>query len=247
VKFELVVTNVDGTGERVVATRNGTDWFENDGPAWSPDGRYVVFSSNRAGSGTLPSLWRMDIDGGNPMQLTSAEDNFPDISSDGRWVIYNSWEPGPKGVTGQGLWKISIDGGNPVQLTDYTSGVPSFSPDGQWIVLINFDDQVTPKRWRNSIISALGGPPVKQFDRPNYTHQYVRWTPDGRHLSYIGQPAVPSNIWLQPVAGGEPRKLTDYKTDMIFRHAWSRDGKTLAVVRGSQTTDVVLMRDSRGQ
>jgi Tol biopolymer transport system component len=108
--------------------------------------------------------------------------------------------------------------------------------------LITFDDQVTPKRWRNAIIPASGGKPVTQFDRPNYSYQYMRWTPDGRHLSYIGPPAVPSNIWLQPVEGGEPRQLTNFKTEMIFRHAWSRDGKTLAVVRGTETTDVVLLK-----
>jgi hypothetical protein len=104
---------------------------------------------------------------------------------------------------------------------------------------------VTPKRWRNAIIPATGGVPVKQFDRPNFTYQLARWTRDGRHLSYIGQPAIPSNIWLQPIEGGEPRKLTDFETDMIFRHAWSHDGKTLAVGRGSETTDVVLLTDNK--
>src|SRR6185295_8768143 len=103
---------------------------------------------------------------------------------------------------------------------------------------------VTPKRWRNAVIPATGGLPSKQFDRPNYTYQYARWTPDGRYLSYIGQPAIPSNIWLQAVDGREPRKLTDFKSGMIFRHAWSRDGKTLLVARGNRTTDVVLMKDT---
>jgi Tol biopolymer transport system component len=131
-----------------------------------------------------------------------------------------------------------------VQLTDYNSQTPEHSPDGSSIVCTTFDDQVTPKRWRNAIVAASGGPPIKQFDRPNYAYQYIRWTRDGRFLSYIGQPAIPSNIWLQPVGGGEPHKLTEFKSDMIFRHAWSRDGKTLAVVRGNRTTDVVLMKDS---
>ena len=54
----------------------------------------------------------------------------------------------------------------------------------------------------------------------------------GRHVSFIGAPPDPSNIWLQPVDGGEPRKLTDFKSDYIFRHEWSRDGKSLYLVRG---------------
>jgi hypothetical protein len=68
---------------------------------------------------------------------------------------------------------------------------------------------------------------------------------DGRYLSFIGTPPDPSNIWLQPAAGGKPLKLTDFKTDYIYRHAWSRDGKTLALARGRHTSDVVLMRDNR--
>src|SRR6185503_209496 len=113
--------------------------------------------------------------------------------------------------------------------------LPQFSPDGNSVVCTVFDDQVTPKRWRNAIIPAAGGSPTQQFDRPNYEYQFARWTRDGRFLSYIGQPAIPSNIWLQAVDGGEPRKLTDFKSEMIFRHAWSRDGKTLLVARGNRT------------
>jgi eukaryotic-like serine/threonine-protein kinase len=237
---DLWIMNADGTGRR----RLISDSFWDGDPAISSDGRYIVFSSNRPRGGSVPFLWRMDLDGGNLTQLTSGEDTAPDVSPDGCWVIYSSWSPGPKGVTGQGLWKVSIDGGHPLQLTDFSTQVPEHSPDGNWIVCTTFDDQVTPKRWRNAIIPAIGGPPNKQFDRPNYSYQYARWTRDGRYLSYVGQPAVPSNIWLQPIAGGEPRKLTDFKTDMIFRHAWSRDGKTLTVVRGNRTTDVVLMKEA---
>ncbi len=99
------------------------------------------------------------------------------------------------------------------------------------------------RRWRNAIIPATGGvKPLILFDRPNIDYQFVRWTPDGRYLSYIGAPGYPSNIWLQPVAGGEPKKLTDFKSDIIFRHAWSRDGKILALARGTETSDVVLMK-----
>ena len=237
---DLWIMNADGSARRRLISDPAWD----GDPAVSPDGKYIVFSSNRGKGGAVPDLWRMDIDGGNLTRLTSGEDTAPDVSPDGRWVIFSSWNPGPNGVTGQGLWKVSVDGGTSVQLTDYNSQVPEYSPDGNSIVCTIFDDQVTPKRWRNAVIPATGSLPIKQFDRPNYGYQYARWTRDGRYLSYIGNPAIPSNIWLQPVAGGEPRKLTDFKTDMIFRHAWSRDGKTLAVVRGNRTTDVVLMKDT---
>src|SRR6185295_3139935 len=160
---DLWIMNADGSARR----RLLSDPFWDGDPAVSPDGKYIVFSSNRPNRGSVPYLWRIDIDGGNLTQLTSGEDTVPDISPDGRWVIYSSWDPGPKGVTGQGLWNLSIDGSSPVQLTDYNSQAPQFSPDGNWIVCTVFDDQVTPKRWRNAVIPVTGGLPSKQFDRPN--------------------------------------------------------------------------------
>jgi len=155
-------------------------------------------------------------------------------------VIYSVWSAAEKL---QSVWKLSIDGGQPVRLTDYGSHDPSYSPDGKWIGCFYVDRQTN--KWDYGIISASEGKPVRQFDFPGFQYQWVRWTPDGRHLSFIGVPPDPSNIWLQPAEGGAPRKLTDFRQDYIFRHAWSRDGKNLAVVRGRPTSDVVLLKDNR--
>ncbi len=95
-------------------------------PAVSPDGRHVVFGSNRSGAF---NIWRMDIDGLNPKQLTGGgSDWWATCSPDGRWVIYTSSSSGK--FT---LWKVPIDGGEAVQLTDYFSELPSVSPDGKLI------------------------------------------------------------------------------------------------------------------
>jgi len=48
---------------------------------------------------------------------------------------------------------------------------------------------------------------------------------------------------MQPIDGGPPRMLTDFKSDGIFWFDFSRDGKQLAVARGTQTSDVVLFSD----
>jgi Tol biopolymer transport system component len=71
----------------------------------------------------------------------------------------------------------------------------------------------------------------------------VRWTADGRFLTYIDTHDGVSNIWSRPVDGGAPRQLTDFKADQIFRFAWSRDGKRLACSRGAIANDVILIRD----
>jgi Tol biopolymer transport system component len=65
----------------------------------------------------------------------------------------------------------------------------------------------------------------------------VGWTPDGRGVAYGND----GNVWVQPLGGAAPRQLTRF-TDRrpIECFAWSRDGRRLALTRGSQTNDIVL-------
>jgi eukaryotic-like serine/threonine-protein kinase len=236
-QFDLWVMNSDGGGRQ----RLTSDTHFDADPNVSPDGRYVVFRSNRPDGAATNRLWRMDIDGGNHVQLAARVDSAPHISPDGRWVLYAFWSVSEKKSS---LWKVSVEGGEPVRLTDYPSGWDDsyYSPDGKWIGCFFQDDQLGE---RYGIIPASGGRPVRQFQFPGFQYRSVRWTADSRHLSFIGVPPDPSNIWLQPAEGGEPRKLTDFKTDYIYGHAWSRDGKTLALARGRPAFDVVLLKDNR--
>jgi hypothetical protein len=51
------------------------------------------------------------------------------------------------------------------------------------------------------------------------------------------------NIWDQPLSGGPPRQITSFTDRTIADFDWSRDGKHLAVVRGTMGRDIVLMTD----
>ncbi len=52
-----------------------------------------------------------------------------------------------------------------------------------------------------------------------------------------------SNIWRRPLDGGEPKQVTSFTSDRITAFAVSRDGKRLALARGTTTSDVVLIKD----
>ena len=67
--------------------------------------------------------------------------------------------------------------------------------------------------------------------------------PDGRTLIFIDTINGVSNIWSLPLDASAPKQLTDFKTDQIFWFDLSRDGKQLALSRGTQTSDVILIRD----
>ena len=184
----------------------------------------------------------MDADGGNPKQLTDGPvDNSPQSSPDSRWVVFVSRRSGS-----ERLWKVSIDGGEPVRLTDKLTRAPTVSPDGRLIACVYREDQVnTPTRV--AIIPFAGGDPDKLLDIPqSFTNvPGLHWMPDGRSLAFINTISGVSNIWSLPLDGSAPKQLTDFKTDRIFWFDFSRDGKQLALSRGTLTSDVILIRDFR--
>lgn len=197
----------------------------------SPDGRYVVYVSSQTGT---PSIWRMDIDGSNPHQLTTEFSVEPSISLDGREVIYTV------GVDTARIWKVGIDGGQPVQLTDQESRNAVFSPDGKqfacrWWETPNSQPKI-------AIISATGGKPVRIFD---LNAAGFRWMPDGRSFIYSVSKDGVSNIWSQPIDGGKPKQITNFTTSILHSFDFSPDGKQIAIARGTGTSDAVLISGFR--
>ncbi len=239
---DIWIMNADGTEDRQLTSNS----LLNIRPSVSPDGHYIVFMSSRTGS---TNIWRMDLDGNNSKQLLTGLNGWdPLCSNDSQSVIFTS-DVGGKAS----LWKVSIDGGSPIKFTDYYAMGLDISPKDGMIAYRFIDEQAKPQRFRTAVISADGGPPMKTFDLPQFHEtigpgfflQEIRWTVDGRALTYIDTKDGVSNIWAQPIDGSPKRQLTNFKSDLIFYYAWSRDGKKLAVARGSKTSDVVLISDSR--
>jgi Tol biopolymer transport system component len=177
----------------------------------------------------------MEIDGSNPQRLTGTNyDRNPAITPDGKWIIYVSF-----GDMGPTLWKMPVDGGQPVELVDKYALGPAISPDGKSIACYYWD-QMPESQLGIAVLPIEGGAPLNKFNIPA---MFVRWTPDGRGLVYVDNRSGVSNLWMQPVDGGQPMQLTDFKTDQIFVFDWSRDGRQLLLARGVVTSDVVLFSD----
>jgi Tol biopolymer transport system component len=202
-------------------------------PAVSPDGQYVVFGFDLSGA---RHIWRINIDGSNPTQLTrgSGEDT-PHCSPDGRWVVYTD-----ASAERPTLWRVPMDGGEVAQLTKVFSLAPAVSPDGKLIACFYWDEEPN-SRWKIAVFPFEGGEPLRVFPQPVRNSAPVRWTPDGRAVTYVDTVGSVSNLWLQPLEGGAPRPLTAFKSDLIFGFEWSRDGQRLACVRGIWERDLVLL------
>ncbi len=216
----------DGAGNKQLSANAA----QNEDLAVSLDGRYIVWASLQTRNG---NLWRMEIDGGNPKQLTNGDGEFtPQVSPDGKCVVYWSVRDGM-------LWKIPIDGGDPVQVTDKAAVTPVFSTDCK-LIACNYWDEASG-RYKIAVIPFAGGPPVKIFDELGGFNRPLQWMPDGRAIAFIRTTNGVSNLWAQPLAGGAPKQLTEFKDQRIFNFAWSRDGKQLALSRGVVNSDVVLL------
>jgi eukaryotic-like serine/threonine-protein kinase len=219
-QLDLWMIAANGTGEKQLTADAGN----NNGPSVSPDGRFVVFVSDRTGTN---HVWKIDIDGSNATQLTNGiGETNPQCSPNGQWVAFSSRSRDSP------LMRVPMVGGEPVQINVNTSGV-AISPDGEWIASTHFE----PANINTAIYPSGGGEPRKFLDIAAY---YFRWTPDGRSVAFVDG-RNPSAIISQPIDGGPPRQLADFKPDRIFSFAWSYDGKQLAVAHGTLTHDVVLM------
>jgi serine/threonine protein kinase len=222
-------------------TRQLTFDADNSKPTMSPDGRYIVFCSTRAGA---MNIWRMNSDGTQPLQLTKGTyEDLPSVSADSRWIIYR---------TGRDIRKISINGGPPLKLFSREVQGPSLSPDGGRLAFF-VNDHPDSQVWHIEIYDLNSDSIVKRFAVPDSTSPFnngmvltpdnrLRWTPDGKGLAYVSSSGGASNIWIQPLNGGQLRKLTDFKEAEITSFAWSDDGGGIVLVRDTRAYVPVLVR-----
>jgi Tol biopolymer transport system component len=199
------------------------------------DGRYVLFNSH--------GIVRVDSEGGNLKHLTTGDDPYdsdPRCCPDDQSVVYLSSR-----ANHPTLWKIPIEGGTPVQLRDKETLGFAISRDGKWIACIGEVDPNQPVKL--IVMPSQGGPPTKMFTAPpGFGFGPLDWAPDGRSLTFSRWQKGVSNVWTQPLAGGPSKQLTHFEAGLIFSLAWSPDGKQLALVRRTGTSDAMLISNFIG-
>lgn len=141
-KYDIYAIPVEGGTERRLTDAEGLD----DGPEYSPDGRYIYFNSERTG---LMKIWRMRPDGSEQEQVTTDADYadwFAHPSPDGKHLIFLSYDRDVKGHPANKdvvLRVKSLPDGEPRVLTHLFGGqgtinVPSWSPDSRQAAFVSY-------------------------------------------------------------------------------------------------------------
>jgi len=200
------------------------------------NGRYIVFRRvDRVGSAVI-NLWRMDSNGSKVTQLTSGRnDREPVCTRDGKWVYYTDQ------TDRQTVKRVSIDGGAAEVVVNEPVSQFDVSPDGKWIASIELRE-ADHKLLVRMDPTSRGKPSYLDADpRMNSAPMFA---PDGSSIVYRVREKGVDNLWSEALDGSKRKPLTWFEKDLIFRYAFSPDGKQIAMERGSIETDAFILRDT---
>jgi dipeptidyl aminopeptidase/acylaminoacyl peptidase len=260
---QIFLAHVDGT-HRVQLTRGEKSATS---PEFSPDGRYVYFSSDRSGK---PNLWRIAVDGGEAEMLTDwkGEIGTYHISPDGKWVAFTGAEPLPdeekqkkekrdfrvvdENPKNNSLWIVPAEADSQGKRVTRKAGDPGgnvgafdWSPDSRFIA---FARTPTPNadNWPQSRIfeMTVETGAVRALSHTGASENSPHYSPDGRYLAFVRSTdparwAQMERIVLLPRQGGEARELAPTYDEQPVLLGWSGDSTKLLFTEAEGTTSVL--------
>ena len=196
------------------------------GPAWSPDGRHLYFSTNRTGAS---DLWRLPVaddgtaDGAAEQVTTAVEVRHAGFSADGRRIAFS------KGRWVANVWRIPIlpdraaTWADAEQITHDQAYIEfvDVSADGSRL-LFSSDRAGNQDLWTMTI----GGETTRLTSDPA-PEWAPKWSPDGQSIAFYSARSGDREVWVMPAGGGAARQLT-HAPGLDAGWSWSPDGRMIA-------------------
>lgn len=219
-------------------------------PRYSPNGRYISYTSDKAGG---DNIWIMNRDGSNKKQIT--KESFR-LLNNATWMPNSDYLIARKHYTGTRslgageMWMYNINGGDGVQLTkrkndQQDAGEPNVSPDGKYLY---FSEDVTPgpnfeySKDPNGIIYAIRKLDFNSGKLTNLISEQggsarPQISPDGKRMAYVKRIRLKSVLYIQDIQSGEEWPVYDdlshdqQETWAIFgvypNFAWTPDNQSI--------------------
>ena len=197
------------------ATRDltSTQGLDEDHPAWSPDGKWVAYTTDVGGN---PQVAVRPAEGGAEKVLTSFADGYlygPVFSADGRTLAFSD--------SAHRLWTVRVDGGAPKLVARDKVGEihdQAFSPDGHWLAF----SMAAVGRRRDLYLQELASGRVTRLGEGNEIDANPAWSPDGKYLYFT------SSRHENPVG-----------SDIDFDFSFLKSGGIYAIALASDTASPV--------
>ena len=214
------------TGAKRPLTTPPERWMMDFEPAFSPDGRRLVFARRMSAGGDLYAV-SLAADGapqGEPVRLTSdASSSAPVFTPDGREIVFASSREGSPA-----LWRMEVSGssaGKPQRVA--VAGEAWFpvisrqAPHRLAYSRGDFDYNI----WR---AETAGGKPPVVFISSTRIEGGARFSPDGRRIAFVSDRSGKKGIWLCDADGSNTVQLTAFDGPPLGSLHWSPDGQQIA-------------------
>jgi TolB protein len=217
----LVIIHPDGTNRTSLAT----GFYSTSAPAWSPDGRQLVFSGYQYYPSESTALYRIDVDGGNLTKLIDVPYHSSGISwsHNGEKIVFDNQS---------NIYVMNADGTGLIQLTDNNgyNSVPDWSPDDQFIAF------QSARSGKNGIyVMDADGSNQRLLGSASFDEWEPAWSPDGTQIAFVRVvDTSKSAIIVLDVDGMGEYELVSSESSFlggtwgVGGPSWSPDGQKIA-------------------